>query len=80
MAARLSGLDGYRIQRGYVHNWRELITDSDFALCPRGRAPITMRIYDALSAETIPIVLWWNVRSHTLVCPVNLHWPHLYGI
>ena len=72
MAARLSGLDGYQIDTGYVDNWRELITDSDFALCPRGRAPTTQRIYEALTAETIPIVIWWNVRPDPWSTPQNL--------
>ncbi len=63
MAQKLSGLDGYRINTTYVDEWRELIRQSEFALCPRGRFPTTSRMFEALQAETIPIVIWWNVRA-----------------
>ncbi len=63
MAQKLSGLDGYRINTTYVDDWRELIRQSEFGLCPRGRFPTTARMFEALQAETIPIVIWWNVRA-----------------
>ena len=63
MAQKLDGLDGYRIHIGHVDGWQELIRDSEFALCPRGRGATTSRVFEALQAETIPIVIWWSVRT-----------------
>ena len=61
MLQRLNGTDGFNIQR-YVDDWQELIRDSEFQLCPRGKGPTSYRMYESLQAETIPIYIWWNVR------------------
>ncbi len=36
MLERLNGTEGFSIRR-YVDDWQELIRDSNFQLCPRGK-------------------------------------------
>jgi hypothetical protein len=65
MLEKLNGTAGFSIQR-YVDDWQELIQDSEFQLCPRGKGPTSYRLYESLQAETIPIYIWWNVRIQIL--------------
>ena len=65
---KLNGTEGFDIQR-YTDDWQQLIRDSEFQLCPRGKGPTSYRLYESLQAETIPIYIWWRVRPHSL--PVN---------
>ncbi len=65
MVERLNSTEGFSIRR-YVDDWQELIRDSNFQLCPRGKGPTSYRMYESLQAETIPIYIWWSVR---FCCP-----------
>ena len=39
-------------------NWREVMRRSVFSLCPRGQAPASFRMYEAMALGSIPIYLW----------------------
>jgi hypothetical protein len=40
-----------------VRRYNELLTDSVFALCPSGAGPNTLRLWEALAAGTVPVLL-----------------------
>jgi hypothetical protein len=49
--------------RDYAHftsgpNWRAVMADSVFSLCPRGLGRTSFRLYEALSVGSIPIYIW----------------------
>ena len=56
-----------------VEDFRANMERSEFALCPRGTGNFSMRLYQAMSAGRIPIV----VGDHCLPWPEDVPWPDL---
>lgn len=39
-------------------DWEQIMARSHFSLCPRGQGPTSFRLFEALSATSIPVYLW----------------------
>jgi len=61
MYETLHELDGYRLERNLCQNkteiFKDILSNSIFALCPRGYGPASYRMYEAIQFGCIPIYI-----------------------
>ena len=66
----------YNKDQNTVHQLRQqfqdVITRSQFVLCPRGVAPSSIRVFEAMQAGCVPVII-----SDELVLPQGPDWPTL---
>lgn len=48
---------------GQGPDWEEIMGRSTYSLAPRGQAPTSFRLYEAISLGSIPIYIWNNKRT-----------------
>ena len=47
---------------GFGPSWEQILSESDFSLCPRGLGPTSFRLFEALSLTSIPVYIWQRWR------------------
>lgn len=53
----------------FVDSFREIAARSQFVICPRGISPSSIRLYEAMEAAAVPVIL-----SDELELPVGPEW------